>query len=76
MVLFLVILLAGITSEARESIVVVSGSSTVMPLAELAAEEFNIMQDDYTFNVKSGALSPTFIISSNCITSFKSYEIH
>jgi len=54
MVLFLVILLAGITSEARESIVVVSGSSTVMPLAELAAEECNIMQDDYTVNVKSG----------------------
>lgn len=54
MVLFLVILLAGITSEARESIVVVSGSSTVMPLAELAAEEYNIMQDDYTVNVKSG----------------------
>ncbi|MDD1762089.1 MAG: phosphate ABC transporter substrate-binding protein [Methanothrix sp.] len=54
LVLLLVILLAGITSEARESIVVVSGSSTVMPLAELAAEEFNIMQDDYTVNVKSG----------------------
>ena len=54
MVMFLVILLAGITSEARESIVVVSGSSTVMPLAELAAEEYNIMQDDYTVNVKSG----------------------
>ena len=54
MVMFLVILLAGITSEARESIVVVSGSSTVMPLAELAAEECNIMQDDYTVNVKSG----------------------
>lgn len=52
--MFLVILLAGITSEARESIVVVSGSSTVMPLAELAAEEYNIMQDDYTVNVKSG----------------------
>lgn len=54
MVMFLVILLAGITSEARESIVVVSGSSTVMPLAELAAEECNIIQDDYTVNVKSG----------------------
>jgi phosphate transport system substrate-binding protein len=54
LVLLLVILLAGITSEARESIVVVSGSSTVMPLAELAAEEYNIMQDDYTVNVKSG----------------------
>ena len=54
LVLLLVILLAGIAGEARESIVVVSGSSTVMPLAELAAEEFNIMQDGYAVNVKSG----------------------
>jgi phosphate transport system substrate-binding protein len=54
LVLLLVILLAGVESEAKESVVVVSGSSTVMPLAELAAEEFNINQDYYAVNVKSG----------------------
>lgn len=40
--------------EAREIKVAVSGSSTVMPLAELAAEEFNILQDDYHVSVTSG----------------------
>jgi phosphate transport system substrate-binding protein len=54
LVFMLVILLAGIKAEARESTVTVSGSSTVMPLAELAAEEFNLIQNDYTVNVKSG----------------------
>ena len=34
--------------------VTVSGSSTVMPLAELAAEEFNLMQDEYHVSVTSG----------------------
>lgn len=52
--LLLVFLLAGANVEARERTVVVSGSSTVMPLAELAAEEFNLMQDNYSVNVKSG----------------------
>ncbi|MDD4161112.1 MAG: PstS family phosphate ABC transporter substrate-binding protein [Methanothrix sp.] len=42
------------SSEAREVTVAVSGSSTVMPMAELAAEEFNMMQDKYTVNIKSG----------------------
>jgi len=54
LILLLFFILAGASSEAREVTVVVSGSSTVMPMAELAAEEFNMMQDNYTVNVKSG----------------------
>jgi phosphate transport system substrate-binding protein len=53
-ILLLVFIMAGATSEAREVTVAVSGSSTVMPMAELAAEEFNMLQDDYKVNVKSG----------------------
>jgi len=54
LMVLLVFFMAGANSEAREAMVMVSGSSTVMPLAELAAEEFNLMQDKYTVNVKSG----------------------
>ncbi|HUS75097.1 MAG TPA: phosphate ABC transporter substrate-binding protein, partial [Methanothrix sp.] len=54
LILLLVFFLAQASSEGREVTVVVSGSSTVMPMAELAAEEFNIMQDNYSVNVKSG----------------------
>jgi phosphate transport system substrate-binding protein len=54
LILLLVFFLAEAQSVAREVTVVVSGSSTVMPMAELAAEEFNIIQDNYTVNVKSG----------------------
>lgn len=53
-IFLLVFFLAQASGAAREVTVVVSGSSTVMPMAELAAEEFNIMQDRYTVNVKSG----------------------
>jgi phosphate transport system substrate-binding protein len=53
-ILLLVFFLAQASGVAREVTVVVSGSSTVMPMAELAAEEFNLMQDDYKVNVKSG----------------------
>ncbi|MFZ2470713.1 MAG: PstS family phosphate ABC transporter substrate-binding protein [Methanothrix sp.] len=52
--LLLFFILAGASSEARDVTVAVSGSSTVMPMAELAAEEFNMIQDTYTVNVKSG----------------------
>jgi phosphate transport system substrate-binding protein len=54
LILLLFLIMAGASSEAREVTVVVSGSSTVMPMAELAAEEFNMMQDNYIVNVKSG----------------------
>jgi len=54
LILLLFFFLAGSSIEAREITVVVSGSSTVMPMAELAAEEFNMLQDNYTVNVKSG----------------------
>lgn len=53
-ILLLFFILAGAEGSAREITVAVSGSSTVMPMAELAAEEFNMLQDDYTVNVKSG----------------------
>jgi phosphate transport system substrate-binding protein len=54
--LFLIILLGILATfaEAKEVKVTVSGSSTVMPLAELAAEEFNLMQDEYHVSVTSG----------------------
>jgi phosphate transport system substrate-binding protein len=52
--LLLFFIMAGAAGDAREVTVAVSGSSTVMPMAELAAEEFNMLQDDYTVNVKSG----------------------
>ena len=53
-ILLLFFILAGTEGGAREVTVAVSGSSTVMPMAELAAEEFNMLQDDYEVNVKSG----------------------
>ena len=54
--LFLIILLGILATfaEAKEVKVTVSGSSTVMPLAELAAEEFNLLQDEYHVSVTSG----------------------
>lgn len=54
--LFLIILFGILATfaEAKEVKVTVSGSSTVMPLAELAAEEFNLMQDEYHVSVTSG----------------------
>ena len=52
--LVLVFLPMGADALSRVTTVVVSGSSTVMPLAELAAEEFNLVQERYRVNVKSG----------------------
>lgn len=52
--LLLVFLPMGADALSRVTTVVVSGSSTVMPLAELAAEEFNLVQERYRVNVKSG----------------------
>jgi len=40
------------SASARD--VTVSGSSTVMPLAEAAAEEFNVQQKDYLVTVSAG----------------------
>jgi phosphate transport system substrate-binding protein len=54
LILLLFFILAGASGVARELTVAVSGSSTVMPMAELAAEEFNMIQDNYLVNVKSG----------------------
>jgi len=54
-VILLIALLASFvpwSASARD--VTVSGSSTVMPLAEVAAEEFNIQQKDYVVTICAG----------------------
>jgi len=54
-VILLIALLASVIcwpASARD--VKVSGSSTVMPLAEAAAEEFNLLQKDYVVTVSAG----------------------
>ena len=54
LILLLAVFLVAAYAEAREVKVAVSGSSTVMPLAGLAAEEFNMLQDKYHVSVTSG----------------------
>ena len=54
-VILLIALLASFvpwSASARD--VAVSGSSTVMPLAEVAAEEFNVQQKDYLVTICAG----------------------
>jgi len=54
-VIFISALLASIAPcPALVSDVKVSGSSTVMPLAEAAAEQFNLQQSDYVVSVSAG----------------------
>jgi len=54
-VIMLIALLALInTWSVSAKDVTVSGSSTVMPLAEVAAEEFNTLQKDYVVTVSAG----------------------
>ncbi len=53
LVLLLVIFLTA-GGQGRDTKVSLSGSTNVMPLAELAAEEFNMLQDNYTVTVTSG----------------------
>jgi phosphate transport system substrate-binding protein len=54
LILLLAIFLVASYVDAKEVKVAVSGSSTVMPLAGLAAEEFNMLQDKYHVSVTSG----------------------
>ncbi|RQW77332.1 MAG: PstS family phosphate ABC transporter substrate-binding protein [Methanothrix sp.] len=54
LIFLLVVLSVTAIGSAREQKVTLSGSSTAMPLAELAAEEFNMLQDDYHVSVTSG----------------------
>jgi len=54
LIFFLVALAMTAIGSTREQKVTLSGSSTAMPLAELAAEEFNMLQDDYHVSVTSG----------------------
>ena len=43
LILLLILFFVSVSGEARVQKVAVSGSSTVMPLAELSAEEFNLL---------------------------------
>ena len=54
LLLIIVFLTLAASAPAREIRVTISGSSTVMPLTELAAEEFNFLQDEYHVSVTSG----------------------
>ncbi|VVB70954.1 PBP superfamily domain protein [uncultured archaeon] len=54
MIMLLIISFAAVAGEGKEQKVAISGSSTVMPLAELAAEEFNLIQNIYHVSVTSG----------------------
>ncbi|MDD1750285.1 MAG: phosphate ABC transporter substrate-binding protein [Methanothrix sp.] len=52
--MLIILLTLGIPCQALASDVTVSGSSTVMPLAEAAAEEFNVLQKEYVVTVSAG----------------------
>ena len=52
--IFIISLLVFAICSASTSDITVSGSSTVMPLAEAAAEEFNLLQKDYVVTVSAG----------------------
>jgi phosphate transport system substrate-binding protein len=54
LILLLIPFFVSVSGEAGAQKVAVSGSSTVMPLAELSAEEFNLLQDNYHVSVTSG----------------------
>ena len=54
LLLIIVSLTLAASAPAREIRVSISGSSTVMPLTELSAEEFNFLQDEYHVSVTSG----------------------
>ena len=54
-VILIIALLASVTTwSASARDITISGSSTVMPLAEAAAEEFNVPQKDYVVTVSAG----------------------
>jgi phosphate transport system substrate-binding protein len=54
-VIMLIALLAFVIIwPASSKDVTISGSSTLMPLAEVAAEEFNMLQNDYVVTVSAG----------------------
>jgi len=52
--IFIISLLVFAICSASTSDITVSGSSTVMPLAEASAEEFNLLQKDYVVTVSAG----------------------
>ena len=56
----------------------VSGSSTVMPLAEISAEEFNLLQDDYHVTVTSGGsgVGIVNVVEGRSAIAMSSRELH
>jgi len=52
LILLLILFFVSVSCEARVQRVAISGSSTVMPLAELSAEEFNLLQA--ALNIEDG----------------------
>lgn len=78
LILLLVPFFVSLSGEAREQKVAISGSSTVMPLAELIAEEFNILQDDYRVSVRSGGTGVGIVdmVEGRSDIAMASREIH
>ena len=77
-VLLLVFFLITVSVEARGQNIRVSGSSTVMPLAEISAEEFNILQNDYRVIVDSGGsgVGIVNVVEGRSAIAMTSRELH
>ena len=78
LILLLVFSFVAVSGEARVLKVAVSGSSTVMPLAELSAEEFNMLQDNYRVSVRSGGTGVGIIdmVEGRSDIAMASREVH
>lgn len=78
LVLFLVIFFVYVSGEAKGPNVMISGSSTVMPLAEISAEEFNMFQDDYHVTVTSGGsgVGIVNVVEGRSAIAMASRELH
>ena len=78
LVLLLVSFFVYVSVEAREQKVAISGSSTVMPLAEISAEEFNMLQDDYHVTVTAGGsgVGIVNVVEGRSAIAMTSRELH
>ena len=78
LVLLLAFFMITISVEARGQNVMVSGSSTVMPLAEISAEEFNMLQNDYHVTVTSGGsgVGIVNVVEGRSAIAMTSRELH
>ena len=78
LVLLLVSFFVYVSVEAREQKVAISGSSTVMPLAEISAEEFNMLQDNYHVTVTAGGsgVGIVNVVEGRSAIAMTSRELH